>query len=157
MNNETKDVAASILNSLDKKNDIKEVEGHVDYDVVREMENSLSSFLRHRLLKLQEDSEFEEEVVNALSARLSEATFMQLMSLLKVLKNTANAGTLGVLAPFIAKAAASGSEPAGGRKKATTAEDLFNAADSKEILQGLSQLATLIDEVKKARPKKEDQ
>lgn len=74
------------------------------YDPSLEVEHNIVSLLRHRIEKLQEDVQFEQEVKNAILARLPEAEFSELIRILDTVQAHANASTGVLLAPFVPKA-----------------------------------------------------
>ena len=114
-----------------------------------EVENSLVDFLKHRLCKLKEDVVFEDEIKNAVLARMSEATFPQLITLLEIIQKNSNIGVEKVLAPFIAS---SGDKTILDSTKemdrhSQTAVKVFEDTDDKKILQSLTTLQQLFDMV----------
>ena len=116
-----------------------------------EVETSLVDFLKHRLTKLKEDVDFEDDIKNAVLTRLSEATFSQLITLLEVLQKNSNIGVEKVLAPFIAssgeKTILDSTKEI--NKKSQMAEQVFDETDDKKILQSLGMLNQLLDMTKK--------
>lgn len=114
-----------------------------------EVENSLVAFLKHRLNKLEEDVGFEDDIKNAVLARLGEATFPQLITLLEILQKNSNIGVEKVLAPFIAS---SGEKTILDTTKemdrtSKISEQIFEETDDKKILQSLTALTQLMDMV----------
>ena len=113
----------------------------------KEVEHSLVDFLKHRLTKLKEDVDFEDDIKNAVLARLSEATFPQLITLLEILQKNSNIGVEKVLAPFIASSGEktildSTKEM---NKNSQLAEKVFEETDDKNILQSLTMLNQLLE------------
>lgn len=113
----------------------------------QEVENSLVDFLKHRLTKLKDDVTFEDNVKTAVLARIAEATFPQLTSLLEILQRNSNVGMEKVLAPFIASSGEktildSTKEMDRTSKKA---EEVFDETNDKDILQSLTMLNQLME------------
>jgi len=122
----------------------------------QEVENSLVGFLKHRLSKLKEDVDFEDDVKNAVLSRISEASFPQLITLLEVLQKNSNIGVEKVLAPFIA---ASGEKTIldttkSSDRRSQKAEEIFEETNDKGVLQSLTMLNQLMDIMNK--PKEEE-
>lgn len=121
---------------------------HIE-DPVHEVEKSLTSFLKHRLTKLQENAEFEEQIKDAILSRLSEASIGQLSQLLEAIQRNSNTATEKVLAPFISQNGAQ--SPLLPDKSARDYEEqnLFgNEEISKDVLQGAHALHQLIGVLK---------
>ncbi len=116
-----------------------------------EVETSLVGFLKHRLSKLKDDVSFEDDIKDAVLARLSEATFPQLITLLEILQKNSNIGVEKVLAPFIAS---SGEKTILDTTKemdrtSKMSEKIFEETEDKNILQSLTMLNQLLDITKK--------
>lgn len=75
----------------------------VPFDANAQIKEALSIFLQKRLEKLEQDNDFEQEIREAISSRLSEASFNDLMKLLDIFQGNTNAGIDKVLAPFLQK------------------------------------------------------
>jgi glycyl-tRNA synthetase beta subunit len=73
----------------------------VPFNPTIEVEESLVSLLRNRIVKIQEDEDFEQQIKDAVIDRLPEADFSQLISLLSSLQTNSNASVEKILAPFI--------------------------------------------------------
>ena len=66
-----------------------------------EVEESLVSLLKNRIIKIQDDENFEQQVKDAVLARLPEADFSQLVSLLNSMQINSNTSVERILSPFI--------------------------------------------------------
>lgn len=113
-----------------------------------EVETSLASFLKHRLSKLQEATAFEDQIKEAITARLSEASFTQLIGLLEVVQKNNNIATEKILAPFIAQAG-SKTVTETMREAERLADNsevkVYNDVNDKAILQSLSALSQFLE------------
>ncbi len=139
-------VVQDIYNNMDNS-----VEKFKIDNPAQEVETSLVSFLKHRLSKLKDDVDFEDDIKSAVLTRLSEATFPQLVTLLEVLQRNSNIGVEKVLAPFIAS---SGEKTILDSTKeidrtSKVSEQIFEETDDKNILQSLNMLNQLMDIAKK--------
>jgi hypothetical protein len=74
------------------------------FDPVTQIQDALAGFLQSRLKKLQEDSSFEILIRESLAARITEASFSDLMRLLDIFQVNSNSSVSQILSPFIAKA-----------------------------------------------------
>jgi glycyl-tRNA synthetase beta subunit len=116
-----------------------------------EVEKSLVGFLKHRLQKLQEVSEFEETIRESLLARMPEATFPQLMQLLDIVQSNNNTATEKVLAPFIAQNGTPTSLLPSKDEKETQMQlhdSLLQGQDEKKVLQSLAALNNFMELLK---------
>jgi len=143
----------SIRNSLLSTKTEEAVESALIMHPAQEVEASLASFLKHRLSKLQEAATFEDQIKDVLVARLSEATFPQLIGLLEVIQKNNNIATEKVLAPFIAQ---SGSKSVtetmreGARNAEHPEERVYSETNDKSILQSLGALSQFMELAKKS-------
>jgi len=135
-----------LKNALESKETTQIVNAVVIKDPALEVEQSLASFLKHRLAKLQEASDFEENIKEVILTRLSEATFPQLIGLLEVVQKNNNIATEKVLAPFIAQTK-SVTETLRNREEfnKTTEKEIYENTDDKSVLQSLHMLSQLLD------------
>lgn len=116
-----------------------------------EVEKSLVSFLKHRLNKLQEVSEFEETIREALIDKIPEANFSQLAALLDVIQRNNNVATEKVLAPFIAQNGSPSTLLPNRDEKEAQAQlhdSLLQGQDEKKVLQSLAALNSFMDLLK---------
>lgn len=139
---------------VDIKTAAKEVS---KYDPSLEIEHNIVSLLRHRIEKLNEDAQFEQEVKNAILARLPEAEFAELIRILDTVQAHANASTGILLSPFVPKAGERVPLLDDKREKKASEEDITNDSRS-EDLQAVAELGKLIRLIKeKQQPKKIEQ
>jgi hypothetical protein len=73
----------------------------IPFNPTIEVEESLVSLLRSRIEKMQEDQNFEQQIKDAILARLPEAEFSELLILLNSLQNQSNISVEKILSPFI--------------------------------------------------------
>lgn len=73
----------------------------VHFNPALEVEESLVSLLRNRILKMQDDEDFEQQIKDAVIARLPEADFSQLIILLNSMQSNSNTSVEKILSPFI--------------------------------------------------------
>lgn len=118
-----------------------------EYSPLVAVEVALSSFLTHRLRKLQEDTNFEAKIKAALEARIPEADINQLMSLLAIVQQNNNLGVEKVLTPFLNNKAVG----LDSSRRTDTEEQIFRGS-SQGLLQGFEELNRLVSEI--ARIKK---
>jgi len=120
----------------------------------QEVEQSLVRFLKHRLDKLRETSEFEDTIKEALVARIAEADFRDLATILDIVQRNNNSATEKILAPFIAQnGAPSPLLPAQDTaKKNADVDELLAGQDEKKVLQALSALNQLMHAATKVMP-----
>lgn len=123
-----------------------------------EVEHSLVDFLKHRLSKLKQDVEFEDQIKEALVSRLSEASFAQLVTLLEVLQKNSNIGVEKVLAPFIAQ---TGEKTLLDSTKelnrhSQISEQVFNDVDDKNIIQSTLMLTQFLEILANAAENKKE-
>lgn len=124
------------------------------YDPSSEVEHNIVSLLRHRIEKLQEDAQFEQEVKNAILARLPEAEFAELIRILDTVQAHSNASTGVLLSPFVPKAGER-VPLLDERKEKKTSEENINSDSRSEDLQAVAELGKLIRLMKeKQQPKK---
>lgn len=111
-----------------------------------EVERALVTFLKHQLVKLQDNTAYETQVKDVIMERLSEATFPQLIALLEVMQKNNNDATQKVLAPFIAQNSdrtlldttrESAREQEAGDK-------IYSQTNDKDVLQGMQALSQLL-------------
>jgi len=137
----------SIRKSLSSDITVAAVDNAVITNPAREVESSLAGFLKHRLAKLQESTSFEDQVKEALLARIGEANFTQLIGLLEVVQKNNNLATEKILAPFIAQ---------GGGKTVTetmretergpdASDKVYDEVNDKAILQSLAALGQFFE------------
>lgn len=142
------DTLTSIRNSLLSPVTADVVDAATILHPAQEVEASLASFLKHRLAKLQEAANFEDQVKDVLLTRLSEATFPQLIGLLEVVQKNNNIATEKVLAPFIAQ---SGSKSVtetmreGARGNEHPEDKIYSEINDKTILQSLGALSQFME------------
>jgi hypothetical protein len=137
----------SIRKSLSSDITVAAVDNAVITNPAREVESSLAGFLKHRLAKLQEATSFEDQVKEALLARIGEANFTQLIGLLEVVQKNNNLATEKILAPFITQ---------GGGKTVTetmreaergpdASDKVYDEVNDKAILQSLAALGQFFE------------
>jgi ribosomal protein S17E len=128
------------------------VEAALIHNPSKEVENSLAGFLKHRLGKLQEATDFEDQVKDALLARISEANFSQLIGLLEVVQKNNNIATEKILAPFISQSGKTVTETLreGAHEKETAASQIYEETNDKKVLQSLAALSQLMEIAAKA-------
>lgn len=112
------------------------------------VESSLVSFLTHRLEKLREGSEFEDEIKQAILARIPEAEFRDLGSLLDLVQRNNNVATEKVLAPFISQNGSPSPLLPQQALPGADAQNLLKDQDEKKVLQALTALNQLMEIVK---------
>ena len=118
---------------------------HIENPVL-EVEKSLTSFLKHRLSKLQENAQFEDQIKDAILQRLGEATIGQLSQLLEAVQRNSNTATEKVLAPFISQnGAPSPLLPDKGFREQEEQRIFEGEGVTKDVLQGAHALHQLID------------
>jgi hypothetical protein len=114
------------------------------YDPSHEVEMTLVSLLRHRIDKIQEDSIFEQQVKEALLARLPEADFSELIRLLDSVQLQTNISVEKILSPFIPRVGERvpllDNDTERGKKNMD--EQVFDKA-SKDVLNALAELGKL--------------
>lgn len=120
----------------------------VPFDPGLQVEQALSTFLQERLKKIQEDRHFEELVKDALSSRIAEASFDQLMELLSLFQRNVNMDTANILSPFIPRAGERVPALDTMTKKKSPEETLSEGA-SKEILQAFGEFSNMLLSIKK--------
>lgn len=142
MNSQTLEEATKILHAS------QELEKIPDQDPgpLVAVEQALSGFLTHRLRKLQEDTDFEAKIKEALEARISEAGFDDLMKLLSIVQTNNNMGVEKVLTPFLNNNAVSVSSSRTG----DVGDQIFKDS-SKELLQAFEELNRFVGEVAKVK------
>jgi len=122
------------------------------YDPSTEVERSLSSFLQHRLTKLQEDASREETIWEAITERVSEFNPDQLMRLLNILQENSNSGVEKILSPFIPRA---GERipllPDNSKKSKDIVEETIFNESGKDLMEAFSELNSLVREMAKTR------
>ena len=140
-----------------KAEDIKEAElalSHsqntqaVPFNPISEVEHSLVNLVKHRIKKLQDDVDYEEQLKSAILARLPEATFAELMQALAMQQGTSNTSLEKILAPFIPKM---GDRVPLLDNKEVKNEDNF-ASLNKDDLQALNELRKAITIIKEKEP-----
>jgi len=142
----------SIKNTLDSPKTEAIVRQVAIDNPAREVETSLASFLKHRLNKLQEAVEFEEQVKDAILTRLAEASFTQLIGLLEVVQKNNNIATEKILAPFISQA---GGKTVSDVMRESTKnvgnpeQKIYEDTNDKAILQSLAALSQFLELAKK--------
>ena len=150
---ETKDLEA--VNNIYKAitSPEKDVEAFKIENPAIEVEKSLVDFLKHRLSKLKEDVTFESEIKETIMARLSEASFPQLITLLEIIQKNANIGVEKVLAPFIAQSGEKTllDSAKDMNRKSQISEEIFEETNDKNILQSLVMLNQLMDIANKSK------
>lgn len=123
-----------------------------------EVERSLSNFLKHRLQKLQESHEYEEQIKDIILTRIGEATFPQLLNLLEILQHSSNMATEKILAPFLA-APGGATPPLLDQNRACRdphpEERIFSETNDKKILQALDSLNQFLDLAAQAKKSSE--
>ncbi len=108
---------------------------------VKEIENSLTSFLTDRLNKLSEDKDFEDLVKANIRQRMSEASFEELTTLLHNVSMDNTAATNGTLEVFHdAKQGKPITETLKADEASATAVNVYNDIEDPKILQSLSYL-----------------
>jgi len=155
MNSEDLQVLGSLKNAMESKQVAISVQSNAISNPAKEVEGSLVSFLKHRLNNLQEAAEYETTVKETLMARITEATFPQLMGLLDILQKNNNTATEKVLAPFIAQngnRSVTETLKEDQRLSATTEAVLYGETDDKKILQSLSALSQFLEMTKGTSP-----
>lgn len=108
------------------------------------VEQALSTFLTHRLRKLQEDTTFEERIKDALEARIPEMSINDLMRVLEIVQSSNNEGVERVLTPFLSK-----SNVGFDNQRQTDIEEQIFRSSSKDMLQGFAELNRLVSEIAK--------
>jgi glycyl-tRNA synthetase beta subunit len=136
--------------------DVKKIQNQVsNYDPSVEVEHSIVSLLRHRIEKLQEDAQFEQSIKDAILARLPEAEFRELISILNIVQDNANISTEKLLLPFIPKAGER--IPLLDEKKDSKTENGINETSRSEDLQAVAELGRAIRLLKEKQQKKLEQ
>lgn len=127
----------------------------VPFNPAAEVEQALSVFLQERLRKIQEDKGFEDLIKDAISSRIAEADFDQLMRLLHIFQSNVNADTANILSPFIPRAGERVPVLDNTNQKKKSGEEVISEGASKEILQAFGELNNMITSMKKANSIKE--
>jgi hypothetical protein len=118
------------------------------FDATIAVESSLASLLLHRVEKVKDDLRFEQEVKNALLARIPELENSELLQLLNSIQSNSNTSVEKILLPFMPRGERVPLMPDKEKKDKSKEEEMFNSS-SKETLQGLSELSKLIERLKK--------
>ena len=114
----------------------------------KEAEQSLVTILKHRTAKLQSSFDFEELVKDTIEARMSEASFPQLIQLLEKIQDGNSRAVEGILAPLLAANASASDAVRGSREADSAASEVYSKTDDKRVLQGLVALNQLLDLIK---------
>lgn len=121
------------------------------HNPVQEVEESLVTFVRYRLSRLEQSIQYEDTVKDIILSRIGEATFDQLLHLLSAMQKSNAAVTGTMLAPFVAQAGGktlSETLRDSNRDDSSSAARVYEATDSKQILQAMSALDQLIGSIK---------
>jgi hypothetical protein len=122
-----------------------------NYNPAVEVEHSLVSLLRHRIEKLQEDVAFEQNIKDAIIARLPEAEFSELIRILDTIQANTNVSVEKILSPFIPRVGERVPLLDENRKdRHSTDETIFNEA-GKETLQALEELTKVVKLLKERK------
>ena len=128
---------------------------HVDAIMInnpaQEVEKSLVSFVTHRLSTLRKNIEYEESIRDVILSRIGEASFPQLISLLEVLQAGNVAAARTMMAPFIAQDGGKTLPESlrnSGKEDTTTATQVYEATENKQVFQAMLALSQLVDGVK---------
>jgi hypothetical protein len=150
MNGKDISTLVDIKNSLDTPAVQEAVRDAVIAKPAKEVESSLMKLLQYRAAKLQDSIEFEELVKASIEARISEASFPQLLQLLEAIQAGNSRATEGLFAPFLNNPELAAGLTGGRTSKAADAagEAAYAATDDKRVLQGMVALTQLLDLLK---------
>lgn len=114
----------------------------------KEVERSLMSFLKHRLTKLQESTEFEETIKNAILMRLPETSMKDLIILLDMIQKNNNDSTTRVLQPFISASGKTITETMReADSQSSAAAEIYENTEDKKVLQSIHAVQVLLDKI----------
>lgn len=154
MNSSDLDKIKSIQESLSNPLVASKVSAVVIDNPAVEVEKALVGFLKHQLTKLQDNTEYEVTVKDALITRLAEASFPQLLSFLDILQRNNNEAMQKVLAPFIAhnsdRTLLDSARESSREKEA--GDVVYSETNDKEVLQGMQALSQFLQQVQKTIP-----
>ena len=145
-----KDKNLTTLQELNRRvnKDLPAVQNSKIDNPAKEVEASITDFLTNRLSKLTEDADFERAVKDNILARLSEATFKELISLLHNITFDNTAATNGILEIFHNEQ--SGKNIIDTLKTdsvSTAATEVYNSTDDKNVLQALGYLNQIMTQL----------
>lgn len=149
MTNEDKknlDTLISLRDKLDSPQDI--VEASRIHNPTQAIQGTLASFLTRRLNRIEEDANFVDIVREAIKTRLPEASMEQLILLVHELSDDNNKAAEGIASLF--KNENSGKTVLDTVKSTSvenTAEKLYASTDSKEVLQAVSYLGSIMSKL----------
>ena len=130
------------------KDAVKE-QSAVPYDPVALVQDALASFLQSRLLKLEQDNAFEDQIRRMISAKLPEASFAELMRLLDIFQTNNNIGVEKVLSPFIPRAGERVPLLDEKKKRGTEADIGAISKDmSQDMVQAFQELSNMVSKLK---------
>lgn len=139
----------------------EEVDQAIIIDPAREVENSLVSFVTYKFAKARDAVSFEENIKEAILARIGEATFSQLIALLSTAQKGSIDNTNSLLAPFMDNTGSGRTLPENlrnsSREKNSIADDIFEGSNDKAMLQAFTSLSQIIDHVVNVQGKQEKQ
>ena len=131
----------------------------VPFNPAMEVEESLVSLLRNRITKIQEDEDFEQQIKDAIIARMPEASFSELMMLLGSIQGQSNTSVEKILSPFIPRVGERVPLLDTDKDKAqNTDEKTFDKASKKVLdsLNELSKLTRVLNSMENAEPANPD-
>lgn len=127
---------------------LKETEGHSGeiqvYDPMLEADKALAGFFHNRLLDLQKDAQFKEDVMSAISARLPEYNPAQLNDLIGIVMPNVTMGSDKVLSPLLEQQRALRAKDGG------VEEEIFSKSP-KEMLSAFEELFTFVEAIRKVK------
>ena len=113
-----------------------------------EVKNALKDFATARLRRVEEDASFTDEVKEVLKQRLPEATFSELMQLLKISSEANNAMTESLVNMFQPQSSdKTVLERLSDNSTETTAAKLFANTDDKATIQAVAYLGSVLDKL----------
>ena len=134
---------------MEINNKLAETDRNVDalrvHNPAQEVRNALSEFATTRLRRVEEDAAFNDVVKTALRQRIPEATFKELMDLLKITSETNNQMAESLIQMFspansdktiIDRVNDNGAE--------NTATQLYNSTDDKKVIQAFTYLNAIL-------------
>jgi hypothetical protein len=134
---------------MEINNKLAETDRTVDalrvHNPAQEVRNALSEFATTRLRRVEEDAAFNDVVKTALRQRIPEATFKELMDLLKITSETNNQMAESLIQMFspansdktiIDRVNDNGAE--------NTATQLYNSTDDKKVIQAFTYLNAIL-------------
>lgn len=132
--------------SLDSPSTAELVNQSTIQNPIKEVENSLVSFMSYRLRKLQEAVDYEDDLKTTIMDRISEATFPQLMGLLEIIQKGNNTAAEKMLLPFLSNTGKTLGESLRDNEKndESIASQVYQSTDDHKMLQAIDALSHMV-------------